>query len=142
MATFRFSITTTATPQQAVAYLADLRNLPDWVREVDRVEATADGYEAHLDRLLLPDLVIAYTVTRGDGVVVADGTSPSADLVDRWEVTPSGDGAEVDYVGTLELKGVTKLAGPLAGLAGDARATGLAQALRERLDALAGAPAA
>jgi carbon monoxide dehydrogenase subunit G len=137
MGSFGYTVTTRATPDQALAYLADLRNLEAWVREVDSVEPDGDGYRVALDRLLMPDLVIDYRVDRAGDAVVATGSGGSMEVVDRWDVRPADGGAEVAYTGTYELKGAAKLTGPIAQLAGDVRAKSLAASLREHLDGLA-----
>ena len=137
MGSFSYTVTTRATPEQALAYLADLRNLEAWVREVDSVEADGDGYRVALDRLLMPDLVLDYRVAREGDAVVARGTAGSMELTDRWDVRPAERGAEVAYEGTFRLKGAAKLTAPIAQLAGDVRAKSLAGSLREHLDGLA-----
>jgi carbon monoxide dehydrogenase subunit G len=140
MGTFGYETTTSAPPERAVAFLADLRNLELWVGEVAGVDADGDRYTVRFSRgFFLPDLVVDYTVSRDGPTIVATGTSSSMDVVDRWDVTPSDGGSAIRYDGTYELKGVNKLAAPFAQFMGDVRAKGLARSLAKHLDA-AGEP--
>lgn len=140
MGSFDYSLHTDADPARVVAYLSDLTNLVHFVREIESVAPEGPGYRVTLDRgLLMPDMVVDYTVATEGDTVVATGSHSSIDAVDRWQVTPSGEGADVRYHGTYELKGIAKASGPLAQLAGNWRAKGIAETLADRLDELAAA---
>ena len=133
-------MTTKATPEQALAYLGDLHNLEAFVEEVDAVERSGAGYKFVLGRGALPDLVVDYVVTTPGTAVVAEGTHSSIDLIDRWDVAPAGDGARVRYVGTYELKGLSKVGGPFSGQLGRRSVKRVAERLKIRLDGLAAGP--
>ena len=55
-------------------------------------------------------------------------------------VAPAGDGARVRYVGTYELKGLSKVGGPFSRLLGQRSVKRVAERLKIRLDGLAAGP--
>jgi hypothetical protein len=81
MDSFEYRLTTRATPEQALAFLGDLHNLPRFIAEVTRVDATgADAYEVGFDRgFFIPDLVVDYAVERPPG-----STGPLAQRLAQW----------------------------------------------------------
>ena len=136
MSSFHYELTTTASPEAAIAYLSDLTHFPEHVSEISSAERSGDGYTVTLGRFALPDVEFDYHVAATDTTVTATGTTHSMDVVDTWTVRPSGSGSEVAYVGSFELKGLTKLGGPMAQVFGQSRAPELAKSLKARLDAL------
>lgn len=143
MGEFDYTVTTTASPQEAVAYLADLRHLPEHVSQVTDVrEGKGDGtYAVRLARLLSQDMVVDYVVRTTGSTVVATGTHDQIDVEDRWDVTPHPEGSEIRYRGTYELKGASKITAPLSQLFGKAMAGGLGKRLKARLDERGALPA-
>lgn len=135
---FGYALTTTADPGRVLAYLADLRNLEDWVREIREVRVDGSDVRVLTRRGIGPDLELRYVVETDEtaGTVLARGEHPSMRVVDRWTVRPSGGGSAVEYVGEYELRGLSRLVGPLAQLFGQARARELGRALNRRLDRL------
>lgn len=138
MGSIEYATKTSATPGRALDFLADLNNLTEFVHEVEKVERSDEGYAVSLDRgLIMPDMVVQYTVSRPEGAVVAEGTHRSIHVVDRWDVSATETGgAEVRYHGTYELKGPTKLVAPLARYFSERGTDDLATRLGESLDAL------
>lgn len=134
--TFRYELTTSAAPDQTVAYLADLSNMQHWLREVSGARRVDDSrYDVEFPRFLASNLVFEYQVTSEPGSVVAAARHRKMDVTDRWDITAGDDGSVVRYTGVAHYHGITPDA--LLGLVGRLRSRGLAKALKRELDAVA-----
>jgi carbon monoxide dehydrogenase subunit G len=137
MARYVTKVRTARSPEDAFAYMADLRHFADWdpgVKKVVQVDGDGAGPAASFD-VTVSGTTLRY-VTReyapsSNLLVVAE----SATLVstDRVTVEPVEGGAVVTYDAELRLKGVLRVAEPLLRLAfgriGDRAAAGLRTAL-------------
>lgn len=145
MARYRTLVPTAWRPEDAFAYMADVRNFPLWdpgVRRVTAVRGDGPGlgavYEVEV-RVGAAPLVLRYEVIEWEpprrlALLASTRTLRS---VDEVRVDPASDppseGAVVTYDARLELRGVLRLADPLLGLAfrriGDRAAAGLRRVL-------------
>lgn len=141
MARYRTTVRSAKTPQEAFAYMADLRNFADWdpgVKAVKQVEGTGGGPDAVFDVTVagpVLDLTLRYVTEEHDAPrnlrVVARSTVFTS--IDRITVEPDGTGSVVTYDADLRLNGVLRL-GDLGlrlvfGVIGDRAAAGLRRAL-------------
>lgn len=128
-------------PDEAFAYMADLRNFAEWdpgVDRVDQVEGDGPGSQASFDvavKALGRTITMRYdTVTyEPPATIVAFAESALLTSRDTITVEPDGSGSVVTYDAVLKLKGVLGLADPLLGLnfkqIGDRAGAGLVAAL-------------
>ena len=141
MARYRTTVRSAKTPQEAFAYMADLRNFAEWdpgVKAVKQVEGTGGGPDAVFDVTVagpVLDLTLRYVTEEHDAPrnlrVVARSTVFTS--IDRITVEPDGTGSVVTYDADLRLNGVLRL-GDLGlrlvfGVIGDRAAAGLRRAL-------------
>lgn len=145
MARYRTLVPTAWRPEDAFAYMADVRNFPLWDPGVRRVAAVrGDGpglgavYEVEV-RVGAAPLVLRYEVIEWEPPRRLAWLASTRTLrsVDEVRVDPASDppseDAVVTYDARLELRGVLRLADPLLGLAfrriGDRAAAGLRRVL-------------
>lgn len=141
MARYVTRVRTPRSPEEAFAYLADLRRFADWdpgVRRVTQVAGEGAGPGAEFDVTVAGvgrDLTLRYrTVEYGPPsnlLVVARSALFVSE--DRITVEPDGNGSVVTYDADLRLRGVLRLGDPMLRLAfgriGDRAAAGLRRAL-------------
>jgi len=134
-------LTTTASVDDAFAYVAQFDNTEHWDPGVSSARALGDGPPALGSRYAVsvelgggPEELL-YEITEYDPprrvVLVADGSKFVSH--DEISVVPDGDGAQVTYRAELTLKGLMKIGAPFAGRAlrkaGDAAIAGLTREL-------------
>jgi len=139
--TYTAQLTTTASADEAFAYLAQFDNTQQWDPGVSSAHPLTDGPPALGSRYAVtvelgggPEELI-YEITEYDPprrvVLVASGSKFVSH--DEISVTPHDSGSAVAYVAELKLKGLWKVGGPFAGKAlqqaGDAAVEGLAREL-------------
>lgn len=138
MPRYTTAIRSSMTPADALAYVADLRNLEEWdpgVRSVEQVAGDGVGPDAaYAVRLDTAPMTLTYeTVEHGSDRVVLEACTWLLCSRDIVSVEPDGAGSVVTYDATLSLRGPLGLADPLMGPAfrriGDAAAAGLRDAL-------------
>ena len=141
MARYVTKVRTARTPQEAFAYMADLRNFAEWdpgVTAVKQVEGSGGGPDAVFDVTVASpgrDLTLRYVTEEYDAprnlLVVARSFVFTS--IDRITVEPDGTGSVVTYDADLRLNGVLRV-GDLGlrlmfGRIGDRAAAGLRRAL-------------
>lgn len=141
MARYVTTVRTAKTPQEAFAYMADLRNFAEWdpgVKAVEQVEGSGGGPDAVFDVTVAGpgrDLTLRYATKEYDAprnlLVAARSTVFTS--IDRITVEPDGTGSVVTYDADLRLNGVLRV-GDLGlrlmfGQIGDRAAAGLRRVL-------------
>ena len=141
MARYVTTVRTAKAPQEAFAYMADLRNFAEWdpgVKAVRQVEGSGGGPAAVFDVTVAGpgrDLTLRYVTEEHDAprnlLVVARSSVFTS--IDRITVEPDGTGSVVTYDADLRLNGVLRV-GDLGlrlvfGQIGDRAAAGLRQVL-------------
>ena len=141
MARYVTTVRSAKTPQEAFAYMADLRNFAEWdpgVKAVRQVEGSGDGPDSVFDVTVAApgrDLTLRYVTEEHDAprnlLVVA--RSRTFTSIDRITVEPDGTGSVVTYDADLSLNGVLRV-GDLGlrlvfGQIGDRAAAGLRRVL-------------
>jgi len=141
MARYVTTVRTAKAPQEAFAYMADLRNFAEWdpgVKAVRQVEGSGGGPAAVFDVTVAGpgrDLTLRYVTEEHDAprnlLVVA--RSRTFTSIDRITVEPDGTGSVVTYDADLRLNGVLRV-GDLGlrlvfGRIGDRAAAGLRRVL-------------
>jgi hypothetical protein len=141
MARYTVSISSPKAPDEAFAYMADLRNFAEWdpgVLHVEQDEGSGPGPDAVFDVTVKgfpKDLVLRYRTTSFEPAtqVVARAESKMLTSLDTIMVAPDGNGSIVTYDAELTLSGLLGLADPVLGVAfqriGGRAATGLLGAL-------------
>jgi len=139
--TYTAQLATTASVEQAFAYLAQFDNTVHWDPGVIAAESVFDGPPTLGSRFAVtlqlgagPEELI-YQITEYDPphrvVLVADGAKFVSH--DEISVASGADGAVITYRAELTLKGLLKIGAPFAGRAlrkaGDAAIAGLAREL-------------
>lgn len=117
MARYVTTVKTAKTPQEAFAYMADLRNFTEWdpgVKAVRQVEGSGGGPDSVFDVTVAGvgrDLTLRYVTEEYDAprnlLVVARSTVFTS--TDRITVEPDGTGSVVTYDADLKLNGVLGL---------------------------------
>lgn len=117
MARYSTKVSTARTPQEAFAYMADLRNFVEWdpgVRAVTQVEGTGGGLDAVFDVTVAApgrDLTLRYVTEEYDAprnlLVVARSLVFTS--IDRITVEPDGTGSVVTYDADLRLNGPLRI---------------------------------
>lgn len=117
MARYVTKVRTARTPQEAFAYMADLRNFAEWdpgVRAVTQVEGSGGGLDTVFDVTVAGvggDLTLRYVTEEYDPprnlVVVARSLAFTS--VDRITVEPDGTGSVVNYDADLRLNGLLRI---------------------------------
>jgi len=141
MARYVTTVRTAMTPQEAFAYMADLRNFAEWdpgVKAVKQVAGSGGGPGNVFDvtvagvgrDLTLRYVTEEYHAPRNLLVVARSAVFTS---IDRITVEPDGTGSVVTYDADLRLNGVLRV-GDLGlrlvfGVIGDRAATGLRRVL-------------
>ena len=145
MARYRTLVPTAWRPEDAFAYMADVRNFAAWdpgVRRVTAVRGDGPGlgavYEVEV-RVGAASLVMRHEVIEWEPPrrLVLLASTRTLRSVDEVRVDPASDppseGAVVTYDARLEPRGMLRLADPLLGLAfrriGDRAAAGLRRVL-------------
>ena len=141
MARYVTTVRSAKTPQEAFAYMADLRNFAEWdpgVKAVRQVEGSGGGPDAVFDVTVaapVRDLTLRYVTEEHDAprnlLVVARSIVFTS--IDRITVEPDGTGSVVTYDADLRLNGVLRV-GDLGlrlmfGQIGDRAAAGLRRVL-------------
>lgn len=141
MARYRTTIRTARTPEDAFAFMADLRNFEAWdpgVQEATQVDGEGGGPDATFDVVVdAPGkgLTLRYVTTEYDAPrhVTVRAESKMFTSLDRIDVEPDGSGSLVTYDAELRLNGplsVFDLAlRPVFGRIGGRADRGLQQAL-------------
>jgi carbon monoxide dehydrogenase subunit G len=142
MARYVTTVRTSWSPEQAFAYMADLRNFAEWdpgVKGVIQVDGDGAGADASFDvTVAVPgrDMVLRYRTVQFDAptevlVIASTGLLTSEDRVSV--VAEADGGCSVTYDADLRLSGVLRLADPALRLSfgriGDRAAAGLRTAL-------------
>jgi hypothetical protein len=146
MASYKDTVSSTRTPDDVFAYLADFRSVAEWDPSVTSAMLVGGDDPIVVGAIFrvtvkttLSELVLDYTtleLERAKRIVLRAENSSLVSL-DTIAIRDNGrDGAEVTYDAKIELKGVLKLADPLLGLAfkrlGDRARDGLRQQLNPR----------
>jgi len=117
MARYVTTVRTAKTPQEAFAYMADLRNFAEWdpgVKAVRQVEGSGGGPDTVFDVTVAGpgrDLTLRYVTKEYDAprnlLVVARSSVFTS--IDRITVEPDGTGSVVTYDADLRLNGVLRV---------------------------------
>jgi carbon monoxide dehydrogenase subunit G len=113
MARYRTTIRTDRTPEDAFAFMADLRNFEAWdpgVQEATQVDGEGGGPDATFDVVVdAPGkgLTLRYVTTEYDAPrhVTVRAESKMFTSLDRIDVEPDGSGSLVTYDAELSLNG-------------------------------------
>ena len=141
MARYVTTVRSAKTPQEAFAYMADLRNFAEWdpgVKAVRQVKGTGGGPDAVFDVTVagpVLDLTLRYVTEEHDAprTLLVVARSSVFTSIDRITVEPDGTGSVVTYDADLRLNGVLRV-GDLGlrlvfGEIGDRAAAGLRRVL-------------
>ena len=141
MARYVTTVRSAKTPQEAFAYMADLRNFAEWdpgVKAVRQVKGTGGGPDAVFDVTVagpVLDLTLRYVTEEHDAprTLLVVARSSMFTSIDRITVEPDGTGSVVTYNADLRLNGVLRV-GDLGlrlvfGQIGDRAAAGLRRVL-------------
>ena len=141
MARYVTKVRTAKTPQEAFAYMADLRNFAEWdpgVKAVKQVEGSGGGPDSVFDVTVASpgrDLTLRYVTKEYDAPrdLLVMARSFVFTSIDRITVEPDGTGSVVTYDADLRLNGVLRV-GDLGlrlmfGRIGDRAAAGLRRVL-------------
>ena len=141
MARYVVTVRSPQSPNEAFAYMADLRNFAEWdpgVVAVEQVEGDGAGpdsvFDVTVDGVRDP-MTLRYETTLYDAptTIVARAESSTLTSLDTITVEPDGDGSLVTYDAELTLGGALRFADPILGVAfkriGDKAAAGLVEAL-------------
>ncbi len=141
MARYVTTVRSAKTPQEAFAYMADLRNFAEWdpgVKAVRQVKGTGGGPDAVFDVTVagpVLDLTLRYVTEEHDAprTLLVVARSSMFTSIDRITVEPDGTGSVVTYDADLRLNGVLRV-GDLGlrlvfGQIGDRAAAGLRRVL-------------
>lgn len=140
MARYTTSVRSPLSPEEAFAYMADLRNLAIWdpgVRRVVQVVGEGPGPDAAFEVTVggRRDMLFRYETVEYDapGWFVVRAVTSQFESEDRVSVAPIPGGCVVTYDAELRLRGLLGLADPALGLAfrriGDRAKDGLVRAL-------------
>ena len=141
MARYLVHVQTPMPPDEAFAYMADLRNFAEWdpgVDHVDQIEGDGAGSGTSFDvavKTLGRTITLRYDTISYDSPNEAVAFAESSLLTSRDTITvrAAGSGSIVTYDAVLKLKGLLGLADPLLGLSfkqiGDRAASGMIAAL-------------
>lgn len=121
MAKYVTTVRTPRTPEEAFAYLADLRNFAEWdpgVQAAEQVRGDGPGPDAEYDvtvdapgrALTLRYKTIAFDPPRS---ITVEASSRLFTSLDRMEVVPDGDGSLATYDAELTLNGPLGLFDPI-----------------------------
>jgi carbon monoxide dehydrogenase subunit G len=152
MARYVVHVHSPMSPNEAFAYMADLRNFAEWdpgVNEVQQVAGDGPGLESAFDvgvklpgwTMTLRYETVAYDECANTMTAYAENTLFTSE--DTINVVAEGDGSVVTYDAELQLKGLLGLSDPLLNLTfaqiGDRAAAGMIDALNgERVAVPAG----
>lgn len=141
MARYTTSVRSPLSPEEAFAYMADLRNLSVWdpgVRRAVQIVGEGGGPGAAFDVTVAGvgrDLTLRYETVEHDapGWFVVRATTPQLISEDRVSVAPVPGGSVVTYDAELRFRGVFGIGDPVLALAfrriGDRARGGLVRAL-------------
>lgn len=144
MARYIVSVSTPKAPDEAFAYMADLRNFAEWdpgVKGVEQVAGDGAGPDAAFDvSVSTPGrtITLRYDIVTYEPPTTVLAVAKNSLLTSRDTITvrpdEGGTGSIVTYDAALDFNGVLRLADPLLVLAfrriGDRAATGLISALQ------------
>lgn len=142
MARYVVNVNTPLTPDEAFAYMADLRHFAEWdpgVRRVEQVAGDGGGADAAFDvDVSTPGrtITLRYEVVTYEPPATVVAVAKNSMLTSRDTITvrPEGAGSIVTYDAELTLNGLLRLADPALALAfkriGDRAAAGLVSALQ------------
>lgn len=114
MAQYVTTVRTPRSPEDAFAYMADLRNFAEWdpgVRAAEQVRGDGPGpdsaYDVTVDAVAGRTLTLRYETIEYDAPtsVTVKASSTMFTSLDRIDVTPDGDGSLVRYDAQLTLNG-------------------------------------
>ncbi len=140
MARYTIAVISPWTPEQAFAYMADLRNFAKWdpgVSEADLVEGDGPGPGAAY-RVKASGTTLRYETKeyRPDEMIYVVAKTRFFESLDRITVEPDDTGSRVVYDAQLKLNGPLRVFDPVLKLAfdriGDKAGTGLIAALEGR----------
>lgn len=141
-----FSVSTTRSPEDVFAYLADLRNTTAWMSSiVDDVELVSGQQPgevgAHFlvtnERSIFDDIVVDYRLIESQpGALLVFATKhPKLEGTDAYRLAPTGDGGTtIDYTSEFTYTGLNKLATPFGAAVVKAITGGLANHLKTHLE--------
>ena len=141
MARYVVTIRSPKSPEEAFAYMADLRNFAEWdpgVQAAEQVQGDGSGPDAVFDVTVdgvREPMTLRYETTFYDAptTIVARAESSTLTSLDTITVEPDDDGCLVTYDAELTLNGALRFADPVLGVAfkriGDKAAAGMETAL-------------
>jgi carbon monoxide dehydrogenase subunit G len=139
------TFTTTASPEAAHAYLADFRNAEGWDPGTKTCERTSgDGGVGttyrNVSAFLGREVELTYTTTEltSPTHVLLTGSNDSFDGHDRFDIAPSGAGAEITYQAEMHFSGASAIAAPVVAAYLPFLAKKTVDQLRDCLDGLPG----
>ena len=115
MPRYAVTIRSSRTPQDAFAYMSDMRLYPEWDRGIKRVELVAgDGpgagatYDVTVNGLRGGDSVLRYVTKEfvPHSTVLLEGRNRILTSIDRITVEPADGGCDVTYDAHLSFNGV------------------------------------
>ena len=125
MARYVVTVRSPQSPNEAFAYMADLRNFAEWdpgVVAVEQVEGDGAGpdsvFDVTVDGVRDP-MTLRYETPLYDAptTIVARAESSTLTSLDTITVEPDGDGSLVTYDAELTLGGALRFADPILGVA-------------------------
>jgi len=141
VATFSLAFTTSKSPEEAFAFLADMTNAVQWdpsivavVRHDDGDLGVGSSFEVTLGFLATKKtLVYAVTEYEPPTRVVLRAETSLLLSEDAISITPHDEGSEITYRANLAGKGVLGIVDPLLHLVIDAFGKGAAKGLLEKM---------
>lgn len=137
------TVPSSRTPEDAFAYMADMRNFTDWDPGISRVaQVNGDGpgkgsvFEVAVKGVAGRDMVIRYDTVEHEPprTILLKGRNALFTSVDRVTVEPADSGCNVTYDAVLTFNGLLAPGNLLLGLAfnriGDRAAKGLRRVLK------------
>ena len=145
MPTATFDITTSRPPEEAFAFVADLRNMPRWYDTIDSAELVAGTpgevgarFLVKNERRLRGDITFDYKTVEaepGRRVVVTLETQVMT-ATETYALEPTGEGGtRIAYTSEYQLTGLSKVGQPFAPILTKLYEGPMARQLREALEA-------
>jgi carbon monoxide dehydrogenase subunit G len=139
------TFTTTASPEDAYAYLADFRNAEAWDPGTKTCERTSGDGEVgttyrNVSSFLGREVEVTYTAAElaPPNRVHLRGTNDSFEGHDLFEISASGDGSQITYGAEMSFSGISALAAPAVAAYLPFLANKTVDQLRDCLDRLPG----